>query len=135
MKLLRARPLLLTLPASSTLAPHWSSLPVADVRKALLWMSPRARASILPPIRAPKRPKKKRCWRRQERVWCNFDEDEREQGAVSHTGNVLIYTGTELPTPSPHLRVSIIVGGENGPGLLLQRNPEIVPAKVRLTFR
>lgn len=61
--------------------PDWSSLPVADVRRALLWLSPRARASILPPISAPETLKKRRCERHQVRVWHNFDEDgsSREQ--------------------------------------------------------
>ncbi|KAK2921147.1 hypothetical protein Q8A73_000632 [Channa argus] len=38
------------LPASTVLGPDWSSLRIADVSQALLWMSPSAASSILPPI-------------------------------------------------------------------------------------
>lgn len=63
----------------SLLAFDWSSPAVADVRRALLWMSPRARASILPPIGAPKTPEEeRRCKRCQVRVRCSFDADSKD---------------------------------------------------------
>ncbi len=79
MKLLHVAhtPPLLSPPTSSTPASHWSSLPVTDVRQALLWMSSRARAFILAPVSAPKRLKKRRCKSFKVRVWCNFAEDRR----------------------------------------------------------
>lgn len=74
MKLLHGRPLPL-LPASLAPSLDWSRLPVTDVRQTLLWMSPRARTFILPPVSDPGSLKKRRCKRRQVRVWRNFDED------------------------------------------------------------
>lgn len=62
----------------SLLAFDWSSPAVDDVRRALLWKSPRARASILPPIGAPKTPEEeRRCKRCQARVRCSFDADSK----------------------------------------------------------
>lgn len=64
-----------TLRASSMPVAHWSTAPVDDVRQALLWMSPRAGAPILPPMSASEGLKKRRCKRRQVRIWGYFDED------------------------------------------------------------
>lgn len=56
-------------------SPDWSSPAIADVSRALLWMSPRAWASILPPIDAEEENKKStRC---QVRVRCSFDADSK----------------------------------------------------------
>lgn len=74
----------------------------------LLWMIPRARTFILPPVSDSGSLKKERCKRRQVRVWRNFGEDGNAElclhGNRRYLNLLSSLTANSLPSaPSPVL--------------------------------